>query len=101
MNEQEEGGLILPFKQIDRSALPVAGGKAANLGELVRAGLPVPGGFCISTAAYEIVASDAGLEHTLAALAGTSPEDTQRLAGLAEEARSRLLEARVPDALAR
>ena len=28
------------------------GGKAANLGELISAGLPVPGGFCVTTEAY-------------------------------------------------
>src|SRR5829696_2646892 len=103
MNEPENDAieLILPFEEIDRGALPVAGGKAANLGELVRAGLPVPGGFCVTTAAYDLVAADAGLEPTLAALAGTPPEDTKRLTGLAAEARSRLSNASVPDALAR
>src|SRR5256885_1782489 len=28
------------------------GGKAANLGKLIRAGFPVPGGFAVSTDAY-------------------------------------------------
>jgi rifampicin phosphotransferase len=100
MGDPENGRLILPFKEIDRTSLPAAGGKAANLGELIRAGLPVPGGFCITTAAYERVAAEAGLESTLGALAGTPPEDTQRLAELAEELRSRLSGASVPDALA-
>ena len=78
MNGPENGGpeLILPFTAIDRGALAVAGGKAANLGELVRAGFPVPTGFCVTTAAYDLVAADAGLGPTLAALAGTQPEDT-------------------------
>ena len=93
--------LILPFAAIDRDALAVAGGKAANLGELVRAGFSVPPGFCISTAAYNLVAADAELEPTLAALAGTQPEDTVRLAGLAMEARSHLSDASVPDVLVR
>jgi phosphohistidine swiveling domain-containing protein len=99
MNEPENGdaGLILPFTEIDRSALAVAGGKAANLGELVRAGFPVPAGFCVTTAAYDLVAADAGLGPTLGALAGTQPEDTARLAGLAKEARSYLSDASVPD----
>ena len=100
MSEPENGELTLPFTAIDRSALPVAGGKAANLGELIRAGLPVPAGFCVTTAAYDLVASDAGLEPTLSALADTPPEDTARLAELAADARSRLSEASVPDALA-
>ncbi|MET8865285.1 PEP/pyruvate-binding domain-containing protein [Nonomuraea sp. NPDC004580] len=34
----------------------MAGGKGANLGELVRHGLPVPDGFVITTHAYELVA---------------------------------------------
>src|ERR687892_1598082 len=101
MNAPEKGGpgLILPLIAIDRGALAVAGGKAANLCELVRAGFPVPAGFCVTTAAYDLVAADAGLEPTLAALAGTQPEDTARLAGLAKRARSYLSDAIVPDLL--
>src|SRR5215211_1931829 len=103
MNGAESGGsrLILPFNAIDKSALAVAGGKAANLGELARAGFPVPDGFCITTAAYDLVAADAALEPTLAALAGTQPEDTARLAELATEARSHLSDASVPEVLGR
>lgn len=92
--------LVLPFVAIDRAALPVAGGKAANLGELIQAGLPVPNGFCVTTAAYDLVAGDADLNLTLAALAETRPDDTSRLAELATAARTGLLEAHVPDALA-
>jgi pyruvate,water dikinase len=91
--------LVLPFEAIDRTALPIAGGKAANLGELSRAGLPVPDGFCVTTAAYDLVAGDAGLDSSLAALAETRPDDTLRLAELAEEARNGLLKEYVPDVL--
>ena len=101
MNEQDDVGPnpILPFTAIDGAMLPLVGGKAANLGELIRAGFPVPDGFCVSTAAYEMVAADAGLEPTLAALAAAEPGDTVRLAELAGEMRSLLLEASVPDVL--
>src|SRR5215216_5124856 len=99
MSESEK--LTLPFGDIDRTMLPIAGGKAANLGELARAGLPVPDGFCITTAAYGVVAEGAGLEPILNDLAGTRPEDTSRLAELAAAARTSLLAARVPDALTR
>src|SRR5829696_1941344 len=102
MNELENGdpGLILSFTAIDRGALAVAGGKAANLGELVRTGFPVPAGFCVTTAAYDLVAADAGLEPTLAALAEAEAEDTERLRELATKARSHILEAGTPDVLA-
>ena len=94
-------GLILPFAAIDREALSVAGGKAANLGELVRAGFPVPPGFCVTTAAYDVVADGAGMESTLAALAAADAGDTGRLAELAGEARAHLMEADVPEVLRR
>jgi pyruvate,water dikinase len=93
--------LTLPFGEVDRAALPLVGGKAANLGELVRAGLPVPPGFCVTTTAYDLVAQDAGLDSILDALAQTPPDDTPRLAEHAAAARTSLLEARVPEAVAR
>jgi rifampicin phosphotransferase len=92
--------LVLPFDAIDRAALPIAGGKAANLADLVHAGLPVPAGFCVTTAAYDLVAGEAGLDSTLAALAEASPDDAASLAELATTARAALLETHVPEALA-
>ena len=37
--------LVLPLELVSAEMLPDVGGKAANLGELMRAGLPVPAGF--------------------------------------------------------
>jgi len=46
----------LGFHEIDKTKLAQAGGKGANLGELSRiAGIQVPGGFCMTTAAYQEV----------------------------------------------
>src|SRR5829696_1906891 len=38
--------------EIGKDDIALAGGKGANLGELSRAELPVPPGFCVTTAAY-------------------------------------------------
>jgi phosphohistidine swiveling domain-containing protein len=43
---------IRDLSELTKSDLPLAGGKAANLGELIRGGMPVPPGFCITTDAY-------------------------------------------------
>ena len=43
---------VVPLGELGRGDLAVAGGKGANLGELVRAGLPVPDGFVVTTDAY-------------------------------------------------
>ncbi len=44
--------LILGLNEVDKSDIALAGGKAANLGELIKSGFPVPRGFIVSTFAY-------------------------------------------------
>src|SRR2546425_870158 len=92
--------MVLPFAAIDRTSISSVGGKAANLGELTRAGLPVPPGFCVTTAAYTLVAVGVALESILAELATTEVGDVKRLAALAAEARASLLAASMPDSVA-
>ncbi|HEY6064880.1 MAG TPA: PEP/pyruvate-binding domain-containing protein [Thermoanaerobaculia bacterium] len=75
--------------------LPVVGGKAANLGELIGAGLPAPPGFCVTTEAYRRVASSAAIPFDEFAAAKT--EDLAKLAGQAREA---LLAAPIPPEIA-
>jgi pyruvate,water dikinase len=58
--------LILPLHKLGRRDLAVAGGKGANLGELVRAGFPVPAGFVLTTAAYDRFVADNRLDETIA-----------------------------------
>ncbi|TDE57929.1 phosphoenolpyruvate synthase [Nonomuraea mesophila] len=55
-SRDETGRLVAPLDAFGHDDLAVAGGKGANLGELVRTGLPVPGGFVVTTRAYELVA---------------------------------------------
>ena len=59
-------GYIIDFSGVGRDDVAVAGGKGAGLGELVRAGLPVPCGFLLNTAAYELYVRDNGLDRILA-----------------------------------
>lgn len=53
---------VAPLAEFGSADLPVVGGKAANLGELMRAGLPVPDGFVVTTDAYAQAAQLAGLQ---------------------------------------
>jgi rifampicin phosphotransferase len=57
-----DSALTLDFTHIDATMLATVGGKAANLGELTRAGLPVPPGFCVTTLAYRQVAAGSALD---------------------------------------
>ncbi|MDO8647910.1 MAG: phosphoenolpyruvate synthase [Candidatus Diapherotrites archaeon] len=40
------------FRELGRDSIPIAGGKGANLGEMFRAGFPVPAGFVVTAQAY-------------------------------------------------
>jgi pyruvate,water dikinase len=90
--------LTLRFPEIASGTLPLVGGKAANLGVLTRAGLPVPAGLCVTTEAYRRVTEGAGLEKVLDRLA-TRPAPAA-LADLAAQARALVLAAPVPDDIA-
>ncbi|WP_433253539.1 PEP/pyruvate-binding domain-containing protein [Streptosporangium sp. CA-135522] len=92
--------LILKFADIRAEMLPLVGGKAANLGVLTAAGLPVPPGLCVTTEAYRRVTEQAGLDDVLDALAVTPAEDVKTLNELAGRARELVLSAPVPDDIA-
>jgi phosphohistidine swiveling domain-containing protein len=96
----EDTAFVLPFSALDRDSLALAGGKGANLGEMTRAGFPVPPGFCVTTTAYEHAAPGADLEGTLTALAETSARDSTRLAALAQAARDCILRSPIPPEIA-
>jgi rifampicin phosphotransferase len=62
---------VLPLTALDRTQLGLVGGKAANLGEMINAGLPVPPGFCVTTSAYGVAAERAtGLRSALGRIGG-------------------------------
>lgn len=89
--------LVLPFGELSRASLPIAGGKAASLGEMTRAGFPVPQGFCVTTAAYQLAAGHSGLAAVLKELEGVPGTELAALSKLAERARAALREAEVPE----
>lgn len=88
--------LVFPLSALDRTSLSIGGGKAANLGELYRAGFAVPAGFCVTTAAYALVSVHAGLEPKLAVLATAHHDDQARLGALAKELQAAVLQAPIP-----
>jgi len=97
-------GLVRDLSSLDSGMLDLAGGKAANLGELMSAGLPVPDGFCLTTEAYRRATGAPasmlpGLAYVQAALKpapGAGPVDSSALADLAADARSAILAAPIP-----
>ncbi|HZL74999.1 MAG TPA: PEP/pyruvate-binding domain-containing protein [Propionibacteriaceae bacterium] len=65
---------IRQFDQLGSSDIDQAGGKGANLGELTRAGLPVPAGFVVVTDAYRAYVAEHDLQDKITALAGAKDD---------------------------
>jgi pyruvate, water dikinase len=93
---------VLPFELLGHGDVDFAGGKGANLGELVAAGLPVPPGFVVGATAYAAFCEGTGLRGRIAArLADLDVDDTEALGRAAEEVRAEVEAEPIPVWLAK
>lgn len=89
---------ILFFDQIGRADISRVGGKGANLGEMSRAGFPVPPGFCVTTAAFKrFVASFSGLSSMYGRLESLSAGDVEETRRVGSEIRDALVRTPIPE----
>ena len=88
--------LLVDLSDIDATMINAVGGKALNLGIMRSGGLPVPGGFCVTTDAYRSVIADR-LDDLMGKLDDAT--DFAAAAAAAEEARRRVLAIEAPDEL--
>jgi pyruvate,water dikinase len=58
----KEKAYVLWFEEIDKSDLALVGGKSANLGEMMKAGIPIPPGFAVTSHAYKEFIERTGLK---------------------------------------
>lgn len=76
---------IFDLAEVGRGDVAVAGGKAAGLGGLVQAGLPVPPGFVLTTAAYshfvEANRFDAAIQELATLPPGAAPHEYEAASG--------------------
>jgi pyruvate,water dikinase len=91
-------GITRTFAELSRADVPYAGGKGANLGELMRAGLPVPPGFVIGAPAYAAFCDSGGLRGRIAArLASLDTADTGALAEASRDVRGMMHDEPMPE----
>ncbi|HLZ54919.1 MAG TPA: PEP/pyruvate-binding domain-containing protein [Verrucomicrobiae bacterium] len=92
------GRFTMPLGPIRLKNLSRVGGKAAHLGEMVAAGLPVPSGFVITTdACGRFIQSDPRIKGWLMSLAKWDASDPSVLRAAVEEVREKLDTIPVPD----
>lgn len=91
---------IVWFSEVGKDDGKLVGGKGANLGELVRAGFPVPPGFIVTAEAYFNYLSSAGVDKKIQAiLEGLDMENNSELQKKAEEAAKLIMETPLPEGL--
>ena len=87
----------MPLGTVRLTDLPRVGSKAAHLGKLIAARLPVPSGFVVTTDAYEwFIRSDSRIADWLQSLDKCDPQDLAALRIAANEVREKLNEIAVP-----
>ena len=85
--------------ELRKDDIALAGGKGANLGELSRAGLPVPPGFVVTTGAYDAFVEAGRLRDEILALASRA-EDPIAFGSAAEKIRALFARTAIPENLA-
>ena len=97
---QRRGQSLLWLNQITMADLPLVGGKNASLGEMIcnltGAGVMVPGGFALTTRAFEEFVETEGMEEFIQGeLKGLNPDDAADVARRGEAIRRKFLEAQL------
>lgn len=91
---------VKPFRSVGVSDVIEVGGKCANLGELIGAGLPVPPGFAITSAAFKDFIADSGIHAKFSEVTeGVDWNDTNAIDEASQHVRAELYAAAIPSAI--
>jgi pyruvate,water dikinase len=93
---------IVWFEEIGKEDIALVGGKGANLGELTRAGIPVPPGFVVTADTYFRFLEASGLKpRIIELLERLDHRDSAALARTSETIKDLILNAKIPADLRR
>ncbi len=91
---------VMHFDEIDKTNLAAVGGKGANLGEMSKAGFPVPQGFCVTTSAYQkFIAASHELDELLDMLDRLQPDQLEQISKLGKRIRAHLMSVTMPESI--
>lgn len=86
------------FEDLTSDDVDIAGGKGASLGEMIKAGLPVPPGFAVTAQAYGKFVEEVGIIDEMNELLDeVDVDDSKALSETGEKVRNKILEAEMPE----
>ena len=89
---------VLWLSEIDKNDIPIAGGKGANLGELLRNEIPVPNGFVVDSRTFMEFIEGAGIkDKIIEILENLNVEDTEQLNEASKRVRELIESAKMPE----
>src|SRR3989344_4253382 len=91
---------IVWFEEVDKEDVGLVGGKGANLGEMLRAGFPVPYGFIVTSYAYFSFIEENKLSPKIKELlSGIDYEDSDKLDKIAHQIQRLITSSPIPSSL--
>ncbi|UCD09815.1 MAG: phosphoenolpyruvate synthase [Dehalococcoidales bacterium] len=94
---QEGQKAVVWFQDVTKNDIAVVGGKGANLGEMTRAGIPVPQGFIVTANAYFHFIETAGIQNEIAVtLEPLDVHDSKQLQIIATKVQDIIKRAEIP-----
>jgi len=92
---------IVWFDEIDKNDVPLVGGKGANLGEMTKAGIPVPPGFIVTAGSYFYFLKKLNLGGKIRKyLEPLDPNDTQKLQEASSKIKEVIIRSKMPKEIA-
>ncbi|RMF90657.1 MAG: phosphoenolpyruvate synthase [Methanobacteriota archaeon] len=85
------------FSELTKDDIPLVGGKGANLGEMTKAGLPVPEGFVVTAKAYESFIKASNLSKKLEEMLRVDVDDSAKLQAASKKIRKLIEATPVPE----
>lgn len=93
----KEEKFVVWFSEVDKEDIPLAGGKGANLGEMVKIGVPVPPGFIVTAPAYFYFLEKNKLQPKIKQIfKGLDTNNPLSLAKVSQEIKKLILAGRIP-----
>lgn len=93
---------VVWFNEVGKEDISLVGGKGANLGEMTKAGFPVPPGFIVTSRAYYFFLEKTGLRDKIEAiLTGIDVNNSKILAKVSAEIKSLIIRSEFPREISR